>query len=197
MTLWEKKYLPNELTILRIVLTAIFMVFIFLPGLNARIFAFCLFALASLTDIYDGKIARKYNIVSDFGKLMDPIADKILVLGAFLVFIQMRLIPAWMVIVIILRESFITGFRLIALKKGKVLAAEDAGKHKTVSQMVTIFIILLFLIFKEALSERSIWNERIELYSGLGIMILMGITLALTLVSGMSFIIKNKQLLKL
>lgn len=197
MTLWEKKYLPNELTILRIVLTVIFMVFVFFPGINARIFAFCLFGLASLTDIYDGKIARKYNIVSDFGKLMDPIADKILVLGAFLVFIQMRLIPAWMVIVIILRESFITGFRLIALRKGKVLAAEDAGKHKTVSQMVTIFIILLFLIFKEVLSERSMWGEKIELYSGVSIMVLMSITLLLTLISGLSFVMRNKHLVRL
>ncbi|MEK6714797.1 MAG: CDP-diacylglycerol--glycerol-3-phosphate 3-phosphatidyltransferase [Candidatus Omnitrophota bacterium] len=196
MTFWEKKYLPNGLTILRIILTLIFMVFIFLPGLGATIFAFCLFSLASLTDFYDGKFARKYNLVSDFGKLLDPIADKILVLGAFLAFVEMRLIPAWMVVIIILRESSITGFRLVALKKGKVLAAEEAGKHKTASQMVTIFIILLFLIFKEIIIGKSLWNKAIELYASWGIMSLMSITLALTVISGMAFIIRNRHLLR-
>lgn len=196
MTFWEKKYLPNELTILRIILTFIFMVFIFLPGLGATIFAFCLFSLASLTDFYDGRLARKYNLVSDFGKLLDPIADKILVLGAFLAFVEMRLIPAWMVVIIILRESSITGFRLVALRKGKVLAAEEAGKHKTVSQMVTIFIILIFLIFKEIIIGKSLWNKAIESYASWGIMSLMSITLALTVISGMAFIIRNRHLLR-
>lgn len=196
MTFWEKKYLPNGLTILRIILTLIFMVFIFLPGLKATIFAFFLFSLAALTDFYDGRLARKYNLVSDFGKLLDPIADKILVLGAFLSFVEMRLIPAWMVVIIILRESSITGFRLVALRKGKVLAAEEAGKHKTVSQMVTIFIILIFLIFKELIIGKSLWNKAIESYASWGIMGLMSITLALTVISGMAFIIRNRHLLR-
>jgi CDP-diacylglycerol--glycerol-3-phosphate 3-phosphatidyltransferase len=173
------------------------MIFLFLEGLGPRIIAFCLFSLASLTDIYDGRIARKYNLVSSFGKLMDPIADKILVLGAFLAFVQMQLIPAWMVIIIILRESFITGLRLISLRQGKVLAAEEAGKHKTVSQMFTIFIILLFLIFKEIMVNSSLWTRRIEFYSFCGIMVLMTITLVLTVISGLSFTFKNKYLLRL
>ncbi|HDZ77184.1 MAG TPA: CDP-diacylglycerol--glycerol-3-phosphate 3-phosphatidyltransferase [Candidatus Omnitrophica bacterium] len=197
-TTWlEKKHLPNILTILRIVLTFIFIIFVFLKGLTPRIIAFILFGLASLTDMYDGKIARKYNLISDFGKFMDPIADKILVLGAFLTFVQLQLIPAWMVIVIILRESFITGFRLIALRQGKVLAAMDAGKYKTVSQMVTIFIILIFLIFKEVMLTRSSWNANMEFYSFASIMILMSITLALTVISGVSFALRNKNLLKI
>lgn len=196
MILWQKKYLPNELTILRIILTFIFIIFIFLPGIKARIFAFILFGLASLTDFYDGRLARKYNLVSDFGKLMDPIADKILVLGAFLAFVQMQLIPAWMVMIIILRESFITGFRLVALRQHKVLAAEEAGKHKTVSQIVTIFVILLFLIFKELMLGGSLWNKSIEVYSSCGILVLMSITLALTVISGMAFVIRNRELLR-
>ncbi|PIQ88838.1 MAG: CDP-diacylglycerol--glycerol-3-phosphate 3-phosphatidyltransferase [Candidatus Omnitrophica bacterium CG11_big_fil_rev_8_21_14_0_20_42_13] len=197
MTLWEKKRLPNQLTTLRIILTFIFMIFLFLEGLLPRISAFLLFTLASLTDLYDGRLARKYNIVSDFGKLMDPIADKILVLGAFMAFVGMQLIPAWMVIIIVARESFITGFRLIALKQGRVLAAEEAGKYKTVSQMVTIFVILLFLIAKELMLEHSAWNNDIEFYSYCGITILMGITLSLTVISGLSFISRNKNLMKL
>lgn len=195
MTLWDKKRLPNQLTFLRIVLTFIFMIFLFLGGIGSRITALILFSLASLTDLYDGRLARKYNIVSDFGKLMDPIADKILVLGAFLAFVEMRLIPAWMVIVIVIRESFITGFRLIALRQGKVLAAEEAGKYKTVSQMVTIFLILIFLIVKEFLIERALWNSHIEFYGACGIIFLISITVIFTLISGLSFVFKNKHLL--
>ena len=197
MTWLEKKYLPNILTISRIVLTFIFIIFIFLKGIRPRIIGLILFSLASITDMYDGRIARKYNLVSDFGKLMDPIADKILVLGAFLTFVQLQLIPAWMVIVIILRESFITGFRLVALRQGKVLAAMDAGKYKTVSQMATIFIILIFLIFKEVMLARSLWSADMEFYSFAGITILMSITLALTIISGLSFVLRNKHLLKI
>lgn len=189
------RYLPNSLTVLRIILTFVFMTFVFIPGVVPRALALFVFTIASLSDFYDGRLARKYNIISDFGKLMDPIADKILVLGAFLAFVQLQLVSAWMVIVIILRESFISGLRLIALKKRKVIAAAEAGKQKTVSQMATIFIVLIILLAKEILLRRGLWGVLWTKTTFWSINILMTITLLLTIVSAISFISKNRYLL--
>ena len=130
--------LANKLTISRIVLAGIFILFLFIRGPGAKFMALAIFMAACITDYYDGYIARKANSITSFGKLMDPIADKILVLGAFLAFVQMNIIPAWMVIIIITREFMITGIRILALSQKKVLAAESGGKHKTVSQMVAV-----------------------------------------------------------
>ena len=139
--------LPNKLTISRIVLTFVFMAFLYTHGILAKTLALFTFLFASLTDALDGYIAKKNNQITDFGKLMDPIADKILVLSAFIAFVVMKIIPSWMVIVIILREIAVTVLRAIALGKGKVIQADGAGKHKTVWQMFVIAVILLFLIF--------------------------------------------------
>jgi len=187
--------LPNRLTILRIVMTFVFMFLLFSKGLTAKIFALGVFTIACVTDFYDGYIARKYNLITDLGKLLDPIADKILVLAAFLAFVEMRIIPAWMVVVIIFRELLITGVRILAIGKGKVLAASLAGKHKTVSQMVSIFVILGFIIIKESgISLFSFWDSRYEFWAGVSIHTLMLITVALTLISGISYVIKNKNI---
>jgi CDP-diacylglycerol--glycerol-3-phosphate 3-phosphatidyltransferase len=175
--------LPNKLTVLRIILAGVFMLFLFMHGVLFKMLALLTFLLASLTDLLDGYIAKKYNMVTDFGKLMDPIADKILVLSAFLAFVQMELIPAWMALIIIFREIVITGLRIAALTQGKVLAAEYGGKHKMVSQVASIFVILLFLIFREAGTK---------LFDGSVIFILMLITTFLTLGSGISYLIKNR-----
>src|SRR3972149_6492846 len=126
--------LPNALTISRIVLTFLFIFFICSAGLISKFIAAVLFLIASLTDFYDGYYAKKYQLTSDFGKIMDPIADKVLVLAAFFVFTHMRLIPVWMFALIFIREVLITGWRLAAVLTGEVLAAEKAGKIKTVSQ---------------------------------------------------------------
>ena len=187
--------LPNRLTILRIVLTFVFMFLLFSPGLPGKALALVVFIIACLTDFYDGYIARKYNLITDLGKLLDPIADKILVIAAFLAFVEMGIIPAWMVVVIIFRELVITGIRIIGVSKGKVLAASMAGKHKTVSQMVSIFFILGAIIIKEAGDAGILfWSAELEPFLNISIYILMLITVALTLISGMSYFIKNKKI---
>jgi CDP-diacylglycerol--glycerol-3-phosphate 3-phosphatidyltransferase len=186
---------PNKLTILRIVLAFVFMSFVFGHGLIYKIIALLTFTIASLTDLYDGKLARDMHQESDFGKLMDPIADKILVLAAFLVFVELRIIPAWMVILIISRELLITGIRIFALSKKMVLASSKGGKHKTASQMIAIFVILGFLVFKEVAKNLSFWNARIESISAAAILILMGLATILTLTSGIGFLWSNRSLL--
>lgn len=185
--------LPNKLTMLRIILVGVFMFFLFLHGVLAKTLALITFLTASFTDFLDGYIAKKNNMVTSFGKLMDPIADKILVLAAFLAFVEMELVPAWMVVIIIFREAIITGLRITVLTQGKVLAAEDGGKHKMVSQVFSIVAILLFIIFKEAgIKVFGFWNGSTErIYRDI-IFLLMLITTFLTLASGMSYLIKNK-----
>jgi len=186
--------LPNRLTVLRIILSFVFMFLLFMKGLSAKILALVAFSIASATDFYDGYIARKYNLITDLGKLLDPIADKILVLAAFLAFVEMGIIPAWMVVIIILRELLITGVRILSASKGKILAASIAGKHKTVSQIISIFVILGLIIIKEAgMTVFSFWSNRYELWAQVSIYTLMLITVALTLISGFSYFIKNKN----
>ena len=129
---------------MRIGAAFIFMIFLFADKLYANYLAFLFFTGAVLTDIYDGKLARRKGIVTNFGKLMDPLADKILIVAAFVSFVGLGYIPAWTVIVIISREFAITGLRLLAASQGEILAAEKGGKHKTVSQMVAIFTILIW-----------------------------------------------------
>ena len=186
--------LANKLTVSRIILTFVFMAFLFCHGIWAKVAALVIFLIASLTDFYDGLIARRENQITNFGKLMDPIADKILILAAFMAFVEMQLVAAWMVLLIFSREIIITGLRLFAVSRGKVLAAEAAGKHKTVSQMVAIFSILLFIIFREIMQKYFSWPDHIGNYFYLGIWILMLITVSLTLISGISFLWRQRSL---
>ncbi|MEE8317328.1 MAG: CDP-diacylglycerol--glycerol-3-phosphate 3-phosphatidyltransferase [Candidatus Omnitrophota bacterium] len=181
--------LANKLTISRIILAAIFILFLFIKGAGAKFFALAVFLIACITDYYDGFIARKKNTITEFGRLMDPIADKILILGGFLAFVEMKIIPAWMVIILVARELIITGVRILALSKKKVLAAEMAGKHKTVSQMVAVIAILVFLIIRDS----GFSFRYIEYYSK-GVFVLMLITVFMTLLSGVSYMLKNKYL---
>ncbi|MGB2631185.1 MAG: CDP-diacylglycerol--glycerol-3-phosphate 3-phosphatidyltransferase [Candidatus Omnitrophota bacterium] len=188
--------LPNKITLIRIALVFIFMLFLFMKGLTFKILALATFMLAAFSDYLDGFIAKRYGIVSDFGKLMDPIADKILTLAAFLAFVEMKLIPAWMVVIILMRELIITGIRLFALAKGEVLPASLAGKQKTVSQMVSIFVILVFIIFREAgVRVFGFWSPPFEYWYKQLIFILMLVTVALTIISGVSYLIRGKKYL--
>lgn len=185
--------LPNKLTIFRILLVGVFMFFLFAHGVLSKVLALVIFLIASLTDFLDGYFAKKNNMVTNFGKLMDPIADKILVLSAFLAFVEMELIPAWMVVIIIFREVTVTGLRIAALTQNKVLAADDGGKHKMVSQVFSIFVIMLFIIFREAgMKVFGFWNGSTERVYKDAIFILMLITTFLTLASGIAYLIKNK-----
>jgi len=187
--------LPNKLTILRIILTFVFVCFLFSEWFFAKYLALLIFVLACLTDYYDGYIARKKGLVSNFGKLMDPVADKILLIAAFLAFVALKIVPLWMVVVIIFREVGITGMRLVMISRGSVLAAENWGKYKTVSQMLTIFVILIFLVLKETLLKCSQgWNLSCEVLSREIIFILMWITVILTLVSGFLCLWQNRRL---
>lgn len=188
--------LPNRLTLSRLVLTFVLMGFLFAHGLTAKIIAFVLFLAACLTDFLDGWVARRRGETTDFGKIMDPVADKILVLGVFIAFVEMQLIPAWMVIIVAVREFLITGIRLFAVRRGTVLAAESAGKHKTVSQMAAIFFLLIFLIFRESALRQMFWNERVEDDFRAAILFLMGVTVALTFYSGYRFLWQNRKLIK-
>ncbi|MDD4879146.1 MAG: CDP-diacylglycerol--glycerol-3-phosphate 3-phosphatidyltransferase [Candidatus Omnitrophica bacterium] len=186
--------LSNKLTISRIFLAFVLMYFLFAKWPGAKYFAFFTFAAASLTDYFDGYFARKEGKITDFGKLMDPIADKILVLSAFLAFVELELIPAWTVVIIVAREVTVTGLRLAALTRGKVIEAEEAGKHKTVSQMIAVSMILIFLMFREAGKSLAFWNADTEKWVLNLIFFVMLVTVALTLTSGISFFIRNRKL---
>ena len=187
--------LPNKLTLSRIALTVIFMVFLFAHGVAYKILALATFMIAAFTDFLDGYIAKKQGIVSDFGRFMDPIADKVLTLAAFLAFVEMGLVSAWMVMIIILRESIITGLRLIALRKNKFIEATFAGKHKTVSQIFAIFMILVFLLFRELGYSLKFWSLEFQKGFEIAIFYLMLIAVALTVISGVSFFMRNKGII--
>lgn len=185
---------PNKLTISRIILTFIFMLFLFSKGILMKILALAVFSLASLTDYYDGKLARKHNQVTDFGRFMDPLADKVLMIASFLAFVELKLVPAWMVLLIISRELVITSLRIFAATKQKILEAEIAGKHKTVSQAVAIFTVLVFLIFREiGMKLFKFWSSSLELAFHRFILVLMVTTVILTLISGISYLWRNRR----
>jgi CDP-diacylglycerol--glycerol-3-phosphate 3-phosphatidyltransferase len=176
-------------------LTVFFLFFLFAHGAVYKILAFLTFLIAASTDFFDGYVAKRYNMVSDFGRLMDPIADKVLTVSAFLAFVEMGLVQAWMVVVIILREFVVTGMRLMALQKHKVIEATIGGKHKTVSQITAIFIILLFIIFREFGESLEFWTPRSQIHFTRLISGLMFITVVLTIISGFSFFLRNKAII--
>ncbi len=135
--------LPNKLTVSRLILTAFFLM-VLLGEFPLRFtIALVLFIAASLTDLFDGIIARRRNLITDFGKLMDPLADKVLICSAFIAFIELGWMPAWMVVLIVARELAITGLRLLAASKNLVLSAERQGKNKTISQITAIIALLV------------------------------------------------------
>lgn len=187
--------IANRLTILRIILTFIFMFFLFCHGLWAKVTSLAIFVFAALSDFLDGMIAHRKNMVTDFGRLMDPIADKILVLAAFAAFVQMQLIDAWMFVIIVSREIVITSLRLFALNRGKVLSPTRAGKHKTLSQMLVIFSILGFIVAKEVMLSYFTWNPGWERFFRQGIYFLMLLTVVLTLYSGLSYLWENRRII--
>lgn len=173
--------LPNKLTVLRVLLIPFFVLFTLVdlvPGYSKYI-AVLIFVVASLTDFLDGKIARKYNLVTNFGKFMDPLADKLLVCAALICLTAEGLLPAWMVIVIISREFIISGFRLVASDNGVVIAASYWGKFKTTFQMLMIIVLILDIggIF-DMIGQILIWAA-----------------LILTVISLADYLIKNKHVI--
>ncbi len=168
--------LPNKLTIFRVILVIPF-VALMLNGYD--LWAVAVFIIASLTDLLDGKIARKYNLITDFGKFMDPLADKLLVCAAMICLVEMGRLPAWMVIIIISREFIISGFRLVASDNGVVIAASYWGKFKTTFQMLMIIVLILNLG---------------GVFDMIGL-VLTWIALILTVVSLIDYLVKNKQVI--
>jgi CDP-diacylglycerol--glycerol-3-phosphate 3-phosphatidyltransferase len=141
--------LPNKLTVSRFVLTVAFLAAIFSDLPYHESLALALFSAASLTDYFDGKIARRDKLITNFGILMDPLADKILVCSAFIAFVGRGWMPAWMVVIVVARELAITGLRLLAASKSMVLAAESFGKHKTIAQIVAIIAVLALMSYQQ------------------------------------------------
>lgn len=173
--------LPNKLTLLRCFMIPFFVFFLLAEGGENRTFrmiALVLFITASLTDLLDGKIARKYNLVTNFGKFMDPLADKLLVCSALIGLIELGQLPAWMVIIIISREFIISGFRLIASDNGVVIAASYWGKFKTTFQMIAVILLILNLPALALITSLCVW-----------------ISLALTIISLVDYIAKNHRIL--
>ena len=175
--------LPNNLTILWIILVPVFVAVMLTNcfGDNSRWVALAIFIIASLTDLLDGKIARKYNLVTNFGKFMDPLADKMLVCSALIRLVELGRIPSWMVIIIVARDFVISGFRLVAAESGKVIAANYWGKFKTASQMVMICLLIADIQygFFPLLSEIFKW-----------------VALVLTVISLIIYLADNKDVMK-
>ncbi|MBD3264308.1 MAG: CDP-diacylglycerol--glycerol-3-phosphate 3-phosphatidyltransferase [Candidatus Omnitrophica bacterium] len=184
--------ISNKLTILRIVLTFICIGLILKNDLAGLCWAALVFLLASLTDFLDGFLARRKKLTSDFGRLMDPIADKILIVGVFCAFLQLGVINAWMVSLIMLREFIVTGMRLYGLNKGIVLEAKKLGKHKTFSQIIGICVIFFTLILSKFLpSSRGVYF----LYHRF-IPIIMWYIVIITLFSGIYYFWVNRKAIK-
>lgn len=181
--------LPNKLTLIRVVLIIPFVLILLLGigGTASDWIALAIFIIASLTDLLDGKIARKRGIVTNFGKFMDPLADKLLVCSAMICLIELNRIPAWVVIIIISREFIISGFRLIASDNNIVIAASYWGKFKTVFQMIMVCLMIGNL-------NGILVFGGIDVYYALT-QIIMWIALVLTIVSLVDYIVKNKQVI--
>ena len=173
----------NKLTILRVVMIPAFLLVLYLNVPCANYWALAIFAAASITDTLDGYIARHYNQITDFGKFMDPLADKLLVCAALIALVEMGRIPAWVVIVIISREFIISGFRLIASDNHVVIAASYWGKFKTTFQMVMVCLMIANL---------GTYYKWMQLLTD----VVMWIALVLTVVSLIDYLVKNKSVLK-
>jgi CDP-diacylglycerol--glycerol-3-phosphate 3-phosphatidyltransferase len=182
----------NRLTILRIFLAFICVFCILENTFFSLILAVIFFLIAAASDYFDGKLARRYKLVSDLGKLLDPVADKILIIGVFLAFLQIHIISAVMVGLIMLREFTITGFRLLVLNRKVVLEAKRFGKHKTVSQIVGIMVIFLMLIIEKEFPKAAFVTE-IKPYV---INIVMWYVVIVTLSSGLYYLWANRKLIK-
>jgi CDP-diacylglycerol--glycerol-3-phosphate 3-phosphatidyltransferase len=141
--------LPNKLTISRFIFTIAFLAVMFSQMRFHQTIALAFFIAGGISDFLDGYLARRHKLITNFGILMDPLADKIMVCSAFIAFVGLKLMPAWMVVIIVARELAITGLRLLAASKQVVLAAEGYGKHKTISQIVAIISILIGLSYKQ------------------------------------------------
>lgn len=198
--------IANLVTLSRIVVTPLYLLFIFRNEAWAKWAAGLLFAWGAISDYLDGYLARKYKLKSDFGALLDPLADKILLLSVFGSFVALELVPLWMVVIIFAREFLITGLRQMAQSRNVVIAASRAGKHKTVSQIVACSVILAIICTRATVEASQIkwdmflarlgmvgdWLEHLVWY---GPYWLMFYATVMSLISGIDYVVKNRQVL--
>lgn len=189
--------LPNKLTITRIILAPIFMIFFLIDNVYSRYFSTFIFIVATLTDLYDGYLARKTGVITGFGKFMDPLADKILTSTAFISFVALGYVKAWMILIIIVREFLVTGLRSIAAYKGVVILPSILAQWKTVCQMTVIVIILIYINLKATLLPLGYnWsiltsNSTYKIFDGMIFLIML-----LTVGTGIDYLVKNAFVLK-
>jgi len=189
--------LPNQLTILRMVLTPVFVFTLLLNGLVYKYIACGIFVVASLTDLYDGYIARRYGSVSKWGKFLDPLADKFLILSALICLAALNYVATWMVVVIAVRDIVITGLRSYAFFKGKPVVTMYLAQWKTVCQSLLVYFILAYMLADLSLSEKNMtwsffeWIQRVGLIN----ILFLAVTL-LTVYTGILYLIKNHNHLK-
>lgn len=171
--------LPNKLTLLRVAMIPLLVVFMLVPMFDGQKWvALALFVIASLTDLVDGKIARKYNLITNFGKFADPLADKLLVCSALVCLVELSRVPAWIVLVIIAREFIVSGFRLVAADQGVVIAASMWGKVKTTLQMIMIILMIADIPELNIITQVAMWSA-----------------LVLTIVSLVDYVSKNRNVI--
>ena len=189
--------LPNKLTVSRFILTAAFLIVFFTAWRYHETVALVLFCVASLTDYFDGMIARRDKLITNFGILMDPLADKILVCSAFIAYVDRGWIPAWMAVIVVARELAITGLRLLAASKNLVLAAERFGKHKTISQIVVIIAALVKSSYMEwgAVGKAIFgWTLFGSAWVNWFTTVSLWLAVGLTFVSGTIYLWRNREL---
>lgn len=182
----------NRLTVSRLALTVLFVAMLNCNWAYARTTAFVIFIIAGITDFVDGEIARRYGEVTNFGKLMDPLVDKIMMAAAFISLVPMGAIPAWAATTVVAREFLITGLRLMASARGQVLPAERLGKHKTSWQIITVIFFLGLLSLAELQPVTSRWREIAWFQGG---PVLVWITVALTLYSGLRYAWRHRDVI--
>jgi len=189
--------LANKLTLGRIVMAFLFMIALLTALIPCNyVVATAIFVLAWITDVLDGVVARRYGQITNFGKLIDPLSDKILISAAFISFVQIPdiTVPAWMVILIVAREFIITGIRSLAASRGRVISAGRWGKHKTTSQMLTVIVFLAALCIRQLSSE--FWDAHLDRYFLTIKYIMLYITVALTALSGSIYLIEHRDILQ-
>ena len=172
--------LPNKLSIARVLCIPVIVTLLHFPSDTCRIIAAVLFIIGCLTDFLDGRIARKHNLITDFGKFIDPVADKLLVLTTMIMLIHSGKMPAWIVIIILCRELAVDGLRMVAVTKGQVIAAGPLGKWKTACQMVLISAMLIL---------------NLSVYDAWPLTVLAGIVVLLTLISAVDYFVRNASVL--
>ena len=192
--------LPNKLTVLRIILVPFYIFFLLMPGIQHHyLIALAIFGIASYTDHLDGKIARKYNMITDFGKFADPLADKIMILAALACFIQLGLTNAVVITVVVSREFMVTAIRLVASAKGKVVAANNWGKAKTISQIAAVLLVMLLQYILELNSMNIIKLRNVADLTNVFNIIgeaAIWISVLFTVISGVIYMVQNFEFIK-